>query len=93
MSTTVPPVPDERQEVAALETVVRGLRLNPELRDGLLVTALLALLATAGRVVVPVVIQQVVDRGLVDTGVDMGAVTRFVLYGLGATIVTAVSSA
>ena len=93
MSGVATPVPDERQEVEALATVVRGLRLNPELRDGLLVTALLALLATAGRVVVPIVIQQVVDRGLVDGGVDLAAVTRFVLYGLVATLVTAGSSA
>ncbi len=93
MSATVEPREQERQEVQALDTVVRGLSLNPELRDGLLVTVLLALLATAGRVVVPIVIQQVIDRGLVDGGVDLDAVTRFVLLGLGATVVTAISSA
>ncbi len=92
MSAT-PVVEDERQEVEALRTVVRGLRLNPELRDGLLATVLLALLATAGRVVVPVVIQQVIDRGLVDTGVDLDAVTRFVAYGVVAAAVTAIASA
>ena len=93
MSATAPPTAEERADVEALDTVVRGLRLNPELREGLLGTVLLALLATAGRVVVPIVIQQVIDRGLVDTGVDLEAVTRFILFGLAATVVTATSSA
>lgn len=93
MSAANPTTETDAREVQAMETVVRGLRLNPELRDGLIVTALLALLATAGRVVVPIVIQQVIDRGLVEGGVDLAAVTRFVGYGLAATIVTAVSSA
>jgi ATP-binding cassette subfamily B protein len=35
-------------------TVARGLRLSPELRVGLGVTVVLALIAAAGRVVVPV---------------------------------------
>ena len=88
-----PVVEEERTEVEALDTVVRGLRLNPELRDGLVGTVLLALLATAGRVVVPIVIQQVIDRGLVDTGVDLDAITRFVAFGVVAAAVTAIASA
>lgn len=66
----------------AWSTLVRGLRLSPLLRIGLGVTVLLALAATAGRVVVPVALQTVVDRGLragadgalqVDVGVVAGA--------------------
>ncbi len=58
----------------------RGAALSPELTRGLWFTLLLALLATAGRVVVPVAIQQVVDNGLVtDTGPDAGFVGRAVL--------------
>ena len=48
----------------ALATLAHGLRLTPELRAGLGVTMALALLATAGRVVVPVAVQQTIDNGL-----------------------------
>jgi ABC-type multidrug transport system fused ATPase/permease subunit len=85
-----PPVVEEpAQELpGAWATVVRGLSLNPELRDGLLGTLALALIATAGRVVVPIVIQLVVDEGLGDAGVDLDAISRFIAYGVVAIIVT-----
>lgn len=87
------PTPTEQQHAdGALDTVVRGLSLNPELRDGLAVTVVLAIVATAGRVVVPIVIQQVIDAGLVDSGVDLGAVATTVLAGLIAVVVTAATS-
>lgn len=77
----------------ALDTMKRGLSLNPELRAGLLATLTLALIATGGRVIVPIVIQRVVDQGLGETGVDMAAVRWAVLVGLLAVIVTASTSA
>ena len=47
----------------------------PEFRRGLSVTLLLALIATAGRVVVPIAVQQTLDRGLLDDGgPDLGLV-------------------
>src|SRR6185437_13005949 len=52
----------------ALATMKRGLRLVPELRQGLGLTLLLALIATGGRVVVPLAVQQTLDRGLLATG-------------------------
>ena len=56
-------------------TMVRGLQLSPELRDGLGVTLLLALLATTGRVVGPIAIQQTIDRGLSGPTPRFGFVT------------------
>ena len=53
---------DHREE-GALATLRRGLRMMPEFRRGLPVTFALALVATAGRVVVPIAVQQVIDRG------------------------------
>ncbi len=47
-----------------MSTIRRGLALSPELRVGIGGTLLLALIATAGRVVVPIAVQQVLDRGL-----------------------------
>jgi ATP-binding cassette, subfamily B, bacterial len=63
----------------AMATLRRGLRLVPEFRAGLPVTVLLALAATAGRVVVPVAVQQTLDRGLLGAGgPDLGLVRGMV---------------
>jgi ABC-type multidrug transport system fused ATPase/permease subunit len=74
-------------------TLVRGLRLTPEIRDGLAGTLLLALLATAGRVVVPVAVQQTIDRGLrVAGGPDLGVVATLVSLAAAAIALTAISA-
>ncbi len=52
----------------AMEVLRRGLAASPELRRGLLFTALMAVAAAAGRIIIPVLIQQVIDKGIV--GVD-----------------------
>ena len=92
--TGAPDVAAEATELGAMETIRRGLALSPELRVGLGVTGLLALGSTAGRVVVPVLVQQVLDRGFdVSTGtVDMGIVTNLVLFGALAVALTALST-
>jgi ATP-binding cassette subfamily B protein len=77
----------------AWHTFVRGLRLSPELRDGLPGTLLLALLATGGRVIVPVAVQQTIDRGLrVAGGPDLGVVALLVSLAAAAIVATAVSA-
>ena len=48
-------------EISALSTLRQGFHYSPELREGLAVTLLLALLGTAGRVVVPITVQQTLD--------------------------------
>ncbi|GAC1444006.1 MAG: ABC transporter ATP-binding protein [Mycobacteriales bacterium] len=48
----------------ALATILRGVRMTPEFREGLGATLLLALVATGGRIVVPVAVQQTIDHGL-----------------------------
>lgn len=52
------------QPESALRTVRRGLALAPQLRQGLAVTVGLGVLAMAGRVAIPVAVQQGIDRGL-----------------------------
>ena len=70
---------DERPESASA-THRRGLRMMPEFRRGLPVTFLLALIATAGRVVVPIAVQQTIDKGLSGPdGPDLGLVRTRVL--------------
>ena len=48
----------------ALATLRRGLAFSPEMTRGLSLTLLLALVSTVGRVVVPVAVQQTIDRGI-----------------------------
>jgi ATP-binding cassette subfamily B protein len=77
----------------ALATLRRGLRLVPELRRGLGVTLLFGLIATAGRVVVPLAVQQTLDRGLLDDGgPDVGRVGWIVAGCVLAVIVTAAAA-
>ena len=70
-------------------TIRRGLRLSPELRRGLPGTLVLALIATAGRVIVPIAIQQVIDGGIAEGEVDMAFVARMCLLAAGAVAITA----
>ncbi|MFB9314892.1 ABC transporter ATP-binding protein [Nocardioides plantarum] len=51
-------------DLGGLETIRRGIHHSPELIEGIRVTALLAVVASAGQVVVPVAVQQTLDRGL-----------------------------
>jgi len=79
-------------ERGAFATLAHGIRLTPEFREGLVVTLLLALLATAGRVVVPVAVQQTLDNGLLrPEGADLGLVRIACAAGLVAVLVTAVA--
>src|SRR5262245_16332724 len=50
--------------MTALDTVRRGLSLSPELRRGLAGTLALGLASTAGKVAVPVAVQQGIDTAL-----------------------------
>ncbi|MBC6462764.1 ABC transporter ATP-binding protein [Actinomadura sp. HBU206391] len=60
------------QREGALSTLRRGLRLSPEFRAGLAGTLALALVATAGRIVVPIAVQQTIDEGLRPVAADGG---------------------
>ena len=78
---------------AAGRTLLRGLRLVPEFRRGLATTLLLALVATAGRVIVPIVVQRTVDDGLrAAGGPDLALVRRSVAFACAAVLVTAVAA-
>jgi ATP-binding cassette, subfamily B, bacterial len=91
-TTTAPRGGPGRPPEGALRTVVRGISLSPELRVGLPFTLLLALLATAGRAIVPIAVQRTIDDGLGQGGVDLGAVTVAVVGAGIAVVVTALAS-
>src|SRR5690606_17786137 len=48
----------------AIEVLRRGLAVTPELRTGIALTAALAGVSALGRLAVPVLIQQILDRGV-----------------------------
>ena len=77
------------RRAGAMVTVRRGMKLSPEMTKGLTVTIGLTLLAAVGRVINPVVIQQVLDAGLAEGSVDLSLVVRMVIYALLAVGVTA----
>jgi ATP-binding cassette subfamily B protein len=80
----------ERAE-GTLATFRRGLALSPELRPGLAGTLVLAVIAMAGRVAVPIAVQQGIDRGIrAPDGPHLGVIAVIVALTLA---VLAVSTA
>ncbi|MGY1724233.1 ABC transporter ATP-binding protein [Blastococcus sp. SYSU DS0533] len=83
---------EDREHEGALATLRRGLRMMPEFRRGLPATFALALVATAGRVVVPIAVQQVIDRGLgAPARPDLGLVSWLVAACAVVVVLTAVA--
>jgi putative ABC transport system ATP-binding protein len=68
----------------------RGLAVTPELVQGVRLTVVLALLAGAGRMVTPVLVQQVVDHHLSPGG--LGQVVRLAIVGAVVVALTAIAS-
>ncbi|MDQ2796327.1 MAG: ABC transporter transmembrane domain-containing protein, partial [Actinomycetota bacterium] len=81
------------QELSTWATLKRGVELSPELRRGIGVTVVLAVLSTLGKVMIPFVVQRTTDEGIMgSSGPDSGIVLRYVLLALVGVAVTAVSS-
>ncbi len=76
-------------DLGAIETIRRGVHHSPELTDGFRGTLALAVLASAGQVVVPIAVQQTLDRGL--DGPGGPDVSFTVLMGLAAALVVVVT--
>jgi putative ABC transport system ATP-binding protein len=78
----------------AWQIVRSGLRLSPEFTKGIGVTILLALIATTGRIVIPVAVQQAMDKGFGSgTGrVDVPEVEHMVLIAACAVVATMLSA-
>ncbi len=73
----------------AFRTVRRGLGLSPELRTGLAGTLVLAVFSMAGRVAVPVAVQQGIDRGVrAPGGPDVGAIGVIVAITVATLVLT-----
>ncbi|WP_345271636.1 ABC transporter ATP-binding protein [Nocardioides nanhaiensis] len=85
---------DSGEQIPAMETIRRGLRYSPELTEGIRVTLLWAVLASVGQVVVPIAVQQTLDRGLgAETGEpDLSFVVLMGVVAAGAVALTGVAS-
>jgi len=69
-----------------VETIGRGVRAAPALRTGFGLTLALAMVGAGGRVTIPILIQQAIDRGFKENDVQVDVVT--LLAGVGLVVIT-----
>ena len=75
--------------LGTMATLRRGLELSPEIKKGLGLTVLLAVVATIGRVLIPFVVQQITDHGIMaPAGVDLDYVMRALALAAGVVLIT-----
>ena len=89
MSTTAPTSGtkmDTGEDIGAMATLRLGMKYSPELREGLGLTLFFAVVASCGQIVVPITVQQTLDRGLngpggprLDYVVWMGVLAAFAM--------------
>jgi putative ABC transport system ATP-binding protein len=72
----------------AIGVIGRGVDIAPVLRQGFLLTFLLAFIGAGARVVVPILLQLAIDHGLKEGAVDVGYVARLVVIGVVLVLVT-----
>lgn len=81
------------EDMRPMETIRRGVAISPELTEGLGKTLLLAVVASMGQVVVPIAVQQTLDRGInAPGGPDVSFVVLTGLLATAAILVTSVAS-
>lgn len=84
---------DTGETISARRTLARGVELSPELKHGFWGTLFFAVVATLGRIVVPVAVQQTLDRGLgAPGGPDTGFMTVMALTAAASIVVTSAAS-
>ena len=84
---------DTGEDIKAMETLRLGVKHSPELREGIGVTLLLAVVASCGQIVVPIAVQQTLDRGLNGPdGPQLGYVAWLGIAAFVAIVVTSVAS-
>ena len=81
------------ESISAWRTLARGVDFSPELKEGIWLTGFFAVLATLGRVVVPIAVQQTLDRGLNGPGgPDTAFMTKMAVLAGVAIVVTSGAS-
>ena len=77
---------------SALATIRKGFSRTPEFRKGLAGTLALAVIATVGKVIVPIAVQQTIDTGIKGGVPDISYITRAVLLCAAGVILTAIAA-
>ncbi|SKC70572.1 ABC transporter ATP-binding protein [Krasilnikoviella flava] len=81
-------------ELGVLATLRRGVQISPQIVDGMWLTLALAVLAAAGRVVVPVAVQRTIDDGILAAGgPDAGQVALLTGLAAGAVVIAGLCTA
>jgi ATP-binding cassette subfamily B protein len=75
------------RDAGAVAVLRRGLAVTPELREGILLTAVLAVATAVGKLVIPILIQQILGRGVLG---DAGYRPGFVAVACSAAVVLCV---
>src|SRR4051794_19497114 len=84
---------DTGEPASAMRTLARGIELSPEPKDGFAGTLGFAVLSTLGRIVVPVTVQQTLDKGVnAPGGPDLRFTMGVALIALVAVVVTGLAS-
>jgi ATP-binding cassette subfamily B protein len=65
-----PDDPEDAQPIKALEVLRTGVRRTPELKKGFAASLSFAMVIALGKLVVPIAIQQILDKGISDSGPD-----------------------
>ncbi|MGD9995882.1 MAG: ABC transporter ATP-binding protein [Ilumatobacteraceae bacterium] len=71
----------------AVETIGRGVQEAPALKTGFVATLLLAMVGALGRVSLPILVQQAIDRGFDQDEVKVGTITVLAVIGLVAVLI------
>ncbi len=79
------------ERLGAARILSRGVQEAPRLRQGFGFTLVLAIFGAAGRVVIPITVQQAIDHGFTTKGVKMGFITALVAISAGAILVGTVA--
>lgn len=84
---------DETPSIGALAVMKRGITVSPELRAGLAITVVMALTAAVGRLIVPILVQLVLDNGVLsDDGYDGAYVWTVSIAALAVVLLVAAAS-
>lgn len=80
-------ISEDQADVSVSRTMVRAIRTVGELRHGIAITFVLVVVASLGRVSIPLLLRRAIDSGLGDgttgrSGVDVGFVAQLALVGL-----------
>lgn len=92
-ATETRPAVGEGAQLGAFATVRRGLSYSPEITQGIGWTLALTIAASLGQVIIPLTVQQVIDKGIsADGGVDIAFTVRWALIAALAMVVTSLCS-